>query len=75
MSTTNPSMPHFMGTLNFCIEAAVAAVGGEAALEPGDILFYNDPYGTGSHPQDGALVMPVFLGGGELIGYAAVKGH
>ena len=32
-----PSMPHFMGTLNFCIEAAVAAVGGEAALEPGAI--------------------------------------
>ena len=70
-----PSMPHFMGTMNFCVEAAVAAVGGEAALEPGDILLYNEPYGTGSHPQDGALVMPVFLGGGELIGYAAVKGH
>ena len=61
--------------MNFCVEAAVAAVGGEAALEPGDILLYNEPYGTGSHPQDGALVMPVFLGGGELFGYAAVKGH
>ncbi len=70
-----PSMPHFMGTLNFCIEAAVEAVGGEAALEPGDILFYNQPYGTGSHAQDGALVMPVFLPAGELVGYTAVKGH
>ena len=70
-----PSMPHFMSTLNFCIEAAVAAVGGEAALEPGDILFYNQPYGIGSHAQDGALVMPVFLDRGTLVGYTAVKGH
>jgi dihydroorotase len=28
----------FMGTMNFCVEAAVEAVGGEDALEPGDIL-------------------------------------
>ncbi len=34
-------MPHFMGRLGFGIEATVAAVGGEEALEPGDILFYN----------------------------------
>ena len=40
---------------------AVEAVGGEEALEPGDIILYNVPYGTGSHPQDAAMVMPVFL--------------
>ncbi len=28
---------------------------------PGDIILYNWPYGTGSHPQDAAVVMPVFL--------------
>ena len=64
-----------MGTMNFCVEAAVAAVGGEEALEPGDILLYNYPYGTGSHPQDAAVVMPVFLHDEELIGYTAIKGH
>src|SRR6476660_10388453 len=32
-----PSLPVFMGTRSFCVEAAVEAVGGEAALEPGDI--------------------------------------
>ena len=69
-----PSLPIFMGTLNFCVEAAVAAVGGEEELEPGDIILYNVPYGTGSHPQDAAVVMPVFVAG-ELIGYTVIKGH
>ena len=36
-----PSLPLFMGTMNFCVEAAVEAVGGEEALEPGDIILYN----------------------------------
>ena len=70
-----PSLPFFMGTMSFCIEAAVAEVGGEDGLEPGDIILMNDPYKTGSHPQDAAVVMPVFLEGGELVGYAAIKAH
>src|SRR3954462_11836197 len=55
-----PTLPTFMGTMSFCVEAAVEAVGGEAALEPGDIILYNVPYGTGSHPQEGAAVNPGF---------------
>ena len=70
-----PSLPTFMGTMSFCVDAAVAAVGGETALAPGDIILYNVPYGTGSHPQDAAVVMPVFLDDGELVGYATIKGH
>jgi N-methylhydantoinase B len=70
-----PSLPLFMGTMNFCIEAAVEAVGGEEALEPGDIILYNYPYGTGSHPQDAAVVMPIYLHDDELIGYSTIKGH
>ena len=70
-----PSLPIFMGTMSFCVEAAVAAVGGERALDPGDILLYNDPYGTGSHPQDAALIMPVFLDDTTLVGYTTVKAH
>ncbi len=69
-----PSLPTFMGTMSFCVEAAVEAVGGEEALQPGDIVLYNVPYGTGSHAQDAALVMPVYLGD-ELIGYTTIKGH
>jgi N-methylhydantoinase B len=69
-----PALPLFMGTMSFCVEGAVEAAGSEEALEPGDIVLYNVPYGTGSHPQDAAVVMPVFLGN-ELIGYTTVKGH
>jgi N-methylhydantoinase B len=69
-----PSLPIFMGTMSFCVEAAVAAVGGADQLVEGDIILYNKPYGTGSHPQDAAIVMPVFLDG-ELLAYTAVKGH
>ena len=70
-----PSLPLFMGRLSFCVENAVAAVGGAGALEPGDVLLYNHPFGTGSHPQDAAVVMPVYHRGAELIGYAAIKAH
>ena len=70
-----PSLPFFMGTMSFCIESAVEEVGGEAGLDPGDIILMNDPYKTGSHPQDAAVVMPVFLPEGELVGYSAIKAH
>ncbi len=70
-----PTLPIFMGTMSFCIEGAVRAVGGEQALEPGDVLIYNVPYGTGSHAQDCAIIMPVYLPDGELVGYAANKAH
>ena len=69
-----PSLPLFMGTLNFCIEEAVKGVGGEKNLNDGDIIIYNSPYGTGSHPQDAALVMPVFFEN-EIIAYTAIKAH
>ena len=70
-----PTLPLFMGTMNFCVEAAVEAVGGEDALEPGDIILYNDPFGTGSHQQDAALIMPVFYREKTLIGYTGIKAH
>jgi N-methylhydantoinase B len=70
-----PALMIFMGTMNFCVEAAVEAVGGEEALEPGDILLYNYAYGTGSHAQDCAVVMPVFLEDETLVGYTTIKGH
>ncbi len=70
-----PALPLFMGTMGFCIQGAVEAVGGEEELEPGDIILYNVPYGTGSHPQDAALVMPVYVFDQELIGYTTIKGH
>ncbi|HWI74809.1 MAG TPA: hydantoinase B/oxoprolinase family protein [Baekduia sp.] len=69
-----PSLPLFMGTLSFCVEGAVVGCGGEDALEPGDVIAYNIPYGTGAHPQDVAMVMPIFIEA-ELFGYAVAKVH
>ena len=66
--------PLFLGTMGFCIDACVRAIGGEEALEPGDVLFSTYAYDIGSHPQDAAIVVPAFLEG-DLIGYAAVKAH
>lgn len=74
MLAQGPTLPAFMGTMSFCVEAAVKEVGGEGALEPGDVILFNLPYGTGSHAQDMAVILPVFREE-ELVGYAASKGH
>ncbi|GGE12530.1 5-oxoprolinase [Aureimonas endophytica] len=74
MLSQAPSLPMFMGTLNFAVREAVRNIGGEDKLFEGDVLMYNWAYGTGSHPQDMVVVMPVFFEG-ELIGYTAIKGH
>ncbi|MEP7247106.1 MAG: hydantoinase B/oxoprolinase family protein [Gammaproteobacteria bacterium] len=69
------TIPIFVGTMGFCIQAAVDALGGEAMLEPDDVLLYNVPYFSGSHAQDAAIIEPVFLDGRVLIGYAITKAH
>ena len=70
-----PTLPIFVGTLSFCVVAAVEGVGGEGALTPGDVLIYNIPYGSGSHAQDVAIVAPVFYGDAGLVGYTVSKAH
>lgn len=69
-----PSLGLFLGTLDSCLKEALRAVGGPESLENGDILVYNLPYGTGSHPQDAVLITPAFFGP-ELVGFAVVKAH
>jgi N-methylhydantoinase B len=69
-----PGLPNFLGTMGFCVEAAVEAVG-EETLEPGDVILYNYPYLSGSHQEDMSVVSPIFLESGELVGYAAIKAH
>src|SRR5205807_6965595 len=43
-----PGLPNFLGTMGFCVEAAIEAAGGESRLEPGDVILYNYPYRSGS---------------------------
>jgi N-methylhydantoinase B len=68
------ALPVFLGTLGFCVESTVRAIGGPAKLAPGDVLFSTYGYDIGSHQQDAAVVVPAYVDG-ELVGYAAVKGH
>lgn len=74
MLSQAPSLPLFMGTLNYAVDEAVKGIGGPQNLDPGDVLIYNWSYGTGSHAQDVVIVMPAFHAG-ELVGYTAIKGH
>jgi N-methylhydantoinase B len=68
------ALPLFLGTLSFCIESSVEAVGGPDVLEPGDIILTSYGYQMGSHPQDMTIVVPAFHDA-ELVGYAVIKAH
>lgn len=74
MLAQSPTIPLFMGTMSFSLESALEGVGGEAAVEPGDVIIYNVPYGNGSHAPDMAIVMPAFYEE-ELVGYVVTKAH
>ncbi|MDF0597395.1 hydantoinase B/oxoprolinase family protein [Psychromarinibacter halotolerans] len=69
-----PTLPMFMGTMNFCIEGALEGIGGPSKLKDGDVILYNWPFGTGAHAQDLCVIMPVFFDG-ELAGYVINKAH
>jgi N-methylhydantoinase B len=71
-----PTLPFFMGVLSMAVDAALESAGGADAVQPGDILLYNVPYETGSHPPDAALAMPIFSNDGQVrLGYAAIMAH
>jgi len=68
----------FLGPLGDAVKEVIAR---RIELRPGDVIAANDPYaGGGTHLSDVALIRPIFAGGdgdepGELIGFAAGKGH
>jgi len=67
------SCPVFVGVLDFTVKAVLKKYGGEG-LRPGDIIILNDPYLSGTHLNDVAIVMPIFCGN-TLVAFAASKGH
>ncbi len=54
--------------------AAVAAVLSERHA-PGVSWILNDPFAGGTHLPDITVITPVFLGGADLIGFAASRAH
>ena len=69
-----PGIPIFLGSLDFCIEATLAEVGGRDALAEGDVVLSNHPYMTGGHPADAAVFSPIFHEG-SIVGFSALRSH
>jgi N-methylhydantoinase B len=67
------SCPVFVGVLDFTVRAVLKKYGKEG-LRPGDVIILNDPYLSGTHLNDVAIVMPVFYRD-TLVAFAASKGH
>ena len=68
------TLPMFTGSLGFCVQSAFEHYATREGLQDGDVIVVNDPYLTGTHQWDVAVVVPGFLDG-ELVGYAAIKAH
>ena len=67
------SCPVFVGVLDFTVRGVLKKYGKEG-LRPGDVIILNDPYLSGTHLNDVAIVMPVFYRD-TLVAFAASKGH
>lgn len=67
-------IPVHIATMTSSVRAAIERTGGYDALEPGDVLFQNDPYAGNNHLPDFVMAQPVFVDG-ALLGFAAVRAH
>ena len=47
---------------------------GPARSSEGDVFLHNDPYNGGTHQADGLVCRPIFVDG-DLLGFAANRGH
>ena len=50
--------PGHVGPLNLQVPLAIGKFSGD--LHPGDVIISNDPYGTGTHLNDVAVICPIF---------------
>ena len=67
------AVPVFVGLLDFNVKAVLARYGRQG-LKSGDIIILNDPYISGTHLNDVAVIMPIFYRD-RLVAFAASKGH
>ncbi|MBI4319763.1 MAG: hydantoinase B/oxoprolinase family protein [Chloroflexi bacterium] len=67
-------IPVHMGTMPLSVQRAMEKIGWEN-LEPGDVIWNNDPYSGSNHLPDVLLAQPVFDEKGALAAIAAVRGH
>ena len=62
-----------MACMGFAVEWALEEIGFEN-LEPGDVIFQNDPYRGGNHISDTTIMAPVFHEG-EIVAIPATRAH
>ena len=68
------TLPLFTGSLGLCIESVANHYRDRGGLQDGDVLVVNDPFLTGTHQWDVAVIVPGFIDG-ELVAYAGIKAH
>ena len=66
-------IPVHLGTMPQSVQCALAKVGADT-LEPGDVIWNNDPYSGSNHVPDVLLVKPIFYDG-QVVAISAVRGH
>ncbi|MFB6309676.1 MAG: hydantoinase B/oxoprolinase family protein [Salinirussus sp.] len=67
-------IPIHIATQISATRAALDELGGIEALEPGDVIFHNDPYAGNNHLNDFLTVQPVFVDD-ALVGFSSDRGH
>jgi len=73
MSAVADSLLLFTGTMGDAVRNIVDEYG-EDLLEPGDLLFCNDPYRKGTHVNDVCFVRPVWVDD-EIAAYVTIVAH
>ncbi|MFN8217831.1 MAG: hydantoinase B/oxoprolinase family protein [Solirubrobacterales bacterium] len=68
------ALPMFTGSLGLAVESVVKHYEANEGIQEGDVLVVNDPFVTGTHQWDVAVIVPGFLDG-EIVCYAAIKAH
>jgi N-methylhydantoinase B len=66
-------LPVHLATMPFSLRGALRKIPLQT-LEPGDVLFHNDPEWGNNHLPDCMMAKPIFVDG-EVLGFAVVRGH
>ena len=68
-----PHIPSHLGSMGESITTVVEERRGN--IKPGDAYILNAPYNGGTHLPDVTIIKPIFSDHGELLFYAASRGH
>ncbi len=66
-------VPLFLGNLEVCVKLT-AEMHGWDFFQPGDVVYMNDSYMTGTHLNDATIMAPIFWGD-QLVGFSASRAH